>query len=92
MKVSEALHTQDHNDNNMEGNNMPVAQYVRSKGQKLTYTIVYDQAEYFIERDGQMKKSMPDTIPMGMAPHEATPELMLKTAQADIESLLGMDE
>lgn len=71
---------------------MPVAQHVRSSGQKLTYTIVYDQAEYFIERDGQMKKSMPDAMPMGLAPHEATPELMLKTAKADIEGLFGMDE
>ena len=71
---------------------MPVAQYTRSTGQKLTYSISYDNAEYFIERDGQMKKAMPDALPMGMAPHEATAELMLKTAQADIEGLFGMDE
>tara|TARA_R110001599_G_scaffold64023_5_gene179775 strand:+ start:87545 stop:87760 length:216 start_codon:yes stop_codon:yes gene_type:complete len=71
---------------------MPVAQYTRLTGQKLTYSISYDQAEYFIERDGQMKKSMPDALPMGMDPHEATPELMLETAKADIEGLFGMEE
>jgi hypothetical protein len=28
----------------------------------------------------------------GIAPHEATPELMLRIAKGDIESLNGMDE
>ncbi|SNT06884.1 hypothetical protein SAMN06265795_1138 [Noviherbaspirillum humi] len=71
---------------------MPIAQYTRSTGKRLTYTIEYDQAEYFIQRDGEMKKSVPDVLQSAMDPHEATPELMLKMAQADIEALNGMTE
>jgi hypothetical protein len=54
--------------------------------------IEYDQGEYFILRDGKLRKSVPDAIVLGIAPHEATPELMLRTAIADIEGLVGMDE
>lgn len=71
---------------------MPASKYVRSTGQGLTYTISYDDGEYFIERDGQMKKSAPDAAVLGIAPHEASAELMLKMAKADIESLNGMEE
>lgn len=71
---------------------MPVLEYMRSKGQRLTYTITYDEGEYFIERDGQLKKSTPDAIAIGIAPHEAKASLMLRMAIADIEALLGMDE
>ena len=71
---------------------MPTQEYRRSQGQCLLYTIEYDQDEYFIQRDGQMKKSVPDAIVVGILPHEATSELMLRTAIADIESLNGMDE
>lgn len=71
---------------------MQVYEYTRRSGQRLTYTIVYDQGEYFIQRDGQMKKSVPDAVVASVTPHEATPELMLRMAIADIEALLGMDE
>jgi hypothetical protein len=71
---------------------MPSATYVRSTGQRLTYTISYDDGEYFIERDGQMKKSSPDAVVLGIAPHEAKAELMLNMAKSDIESLNGMEE
>jgi hypothetical protein len=71
---------------------MLVHEYTRRSGQCLTYTIVYDQGEYFIQRDGQMKKSVPDAIVASVTPHEAKPELMLRMAIADIEALLGMDE
>ena len=71
---------------------MPVLEYMRSKGQRLTYTITYDEGEYFIERDGHLKKSTPDAIAIGIAPHEAKASLMLRMAIADIEALLGMDE
>jgi hypothetical protein len=71
---------------------MPAQEYRRSKGQCLLYNIEYDQGEYFIQRDGKMKKEMPDALVAGVAPHEAKPELMLRMAIADIESLIGMDE
>ncbi|HWU98269.1 MAG TPA: hypothetical protein VN114_07130 [Oxalicibacterium sp.] len=71
---------------------MPSTQYVRTSGQRLTYTISYDEGEYFIERDGQMKKSAPDAAALGISPHEAKAELMLRMAKADIESLNGMEE
>ncbi len=71
---------------------MPVHQYTRRTGQRLTYTIEYDQGEYFILRDGQMKKAFPDAIASGIASHEASPALMLRLAIGDIESLNGMDE
>jgi len=67
-------------------------EYQRRKGQRLLYMIEYDQGEYFILRDGKLRKSVPDAIVLGIAPHEATPELMLRTAIADIEGLVGMDE
>jgi hypothetical protein len=54
--------------------------------------ISYDDGEYFIERDGKMIKSAPDAAALGIAPHEAKAELMLKMAKADIESLNGMEE
>lgn len=71
---------------------MPVLEYTRSKGKGLTYLIEYDRAEYFIERDGVLKKAMPDAIVAGVNPSEATPELMRRMAIADIEALIGMDE
>lgn len=71
---------------------MLVHEYTRSKGQRLTYTIVYDQGEYFIQRDNKMKKSVPDALVASVTPHEARPDLMLRMAIADIESLLGMEE
>jgi hypothetical protein len=67
-------------------------EYTRSIGKKLTYRITYDQDEYFIERDGVMKKSVPDAFVAGLPPHEAKPSLMLRMAIADIEALIGMDE
>jgi hypothetical protein len=71
---------------------MAVHEYTRSAGQRLAYTIMYDQGEYFIERDGKMKKSVPDAVVAGVAPDEAKASLMLRMAIADIESLNGMDE
>jgi hypothetical protein len=71
---------------------MPVATHQRSHGRQLLYTIDYDKGEYFIERDGVMKKSVPDPIVAGVAPSEASAELMLRMAIADIEALIGMDE
>ena len=72
---------------------MPVHQYTRSKGKQLTYSIEYSQDEYFIERDGEMKKAVPDAVASsGVMPHEATPNLMLRMAIADIETLNGMEE
>jgi hypothetical protein len=71
---------------------MPVQEYTRTGGKRLTYTIEYDHGEYFIQRDGQMKKSVPDVIVFGVAPSEAKAELMLRMAIADIETLTGMDE
>ena len=71
---------------------MPSTQHRRTTGQQLTYNIDYDQAEYFITRDGVLKKSVPDAVVAGVAPSEATPQLMLRMAVADIEALIGMDE
>jgi hypothetical protein len=71
---------------------MPMQEYRRSKGQCLLYAIEYDQAEYYIQRDGQMKKSIPDAIINGIMTDEAKPELMLRMAISDIENLYGMDE
>jgi hypothetical protein len=71
---------------------MPSRRYTRSKGRGLTYTIAYDRNEYFIERDGELKKSFPDAILAGVGPSEATADLMLRMAIADIENLYGMDE
>lgn len=66
--------------------------YTRTKGQCLTYEIIYDQAEYFITRDGILKKTMPDALIAGIAADEARADLMLSMAIADIEFLIGMDE
>jgi len=71
---------------------VPVYEYTRRAGQRLSYTIEYDQGEYFIHRDGQMKKAFPDALAAGMAPHEATADLMLRMAIGDIEALHGMEE
>ena len=71
---------------------MPSSQYTRSKGQGLTYTIAYDRNEYFIERDGHLKKSFPDALVAGIGSSEGTAELMLRMAISDIENLYGMDE
>jgi hypothetical protein len=71
---------------------MPVHQHRRNKGQGLLYDIQYDKAEYFITRDGVMKKAVPDAIVAGVLASEATPELMRRMAIADIEALLGMEE
>jgi hypothetical protein len=69
-----------------------VAHYTRTRGQHLTYTIRYDDGEYLIERDGHLKKSVPDSFVAGLAPHEAKADLMLRIAISDIEALIGMDE
>lgn len=71
---------------------MHVQQYTRTRGRHLTYTIRYDNGKYLIERDGLLKKSVPDVISQGMDPHEAKAEFMLRTAISDIEALIGMDE
>lgn len=71
---------------------MPMLDYTRTTGKHLTYTISYDDGEYFIERNGEMKKSVPDAMALGIAPHEAKAALMLRMAIADIEALLGMEE
>jgi hypothetical protein len=71
---------------------MPSEYYTRRGGKHLTYLIAYDKGEYFIEREGQLKKAVPDAMATGVAPSEATPELMLRMAIGDIESLNGMDE
>lgn len=71
---------------------MPVLEYTRSQGQRLTYQIEYDQGEYFIQRDGVMKKAVPDPIVAGVATAEASPDLMRRMAIADIEALIGMEE
>lgn len=71
---------------------MPVEEYTRRTGQRLTYVIQYDQGEYFIRRDGVIKKAVPDVMVTGISPKMATPALMLKLAIGDIESLNGMDE
>jgi len=71
---------------------MPVEEYTRRGGKRLTYVIEYDQGEYFIHHNGVMKKSFPDAMVTGIPPKDATPALMLKLAIGDIESLNGMDE
>lgn len=71
---------------------MPTQEHRRSQGQQLLYTIEYDKGEYFIQRDGEMKKSVPDAIVAGVMPSEASAELMLRMAIADIEALIGMEE
>jgi hypothetical protein len=75
-----------------ENTTMPSEYYTRRGGKRLTYLIAYDKGEYFIEREGQLKKAVPDAMATGIAPSEATPELMLRMAIGDIESLNGMDE
>lgn len=71
---------------------MRVQKYRRSKGQCLQYTVAYDQGEYLIRRDGEIKKVIRDAFLTGIAMAEARPDLMLRTAVADIEGLFGMDE
>lgn len=71
---------------------MLVQEHTRHSGKCLTYTIVYGHGEYFIQRDGLVKKSVPDAHVASISPREAKPELMLRTAIADIEALIGMDE
>ena len=71
---------------------MATHEYTRSSGQQLTYTISYDEGEYFITRDGVLKKSVPDAIVAGVASSEAKASLMLRMAIADIEILAGMEE
>lgn len=71
---------------------MPVYEYTRSRGRRLTYTIEYNDGEYFIQRDGQLKKAVPDPLMIGIVPAEASADLMLRMAIADIETLNGMEE
>jgi hypothetical protein len=71
---------------------MPYHQHRRNVGKGPLYDIAYDWGEYFITRDGEMKKAVPDPVVAGALPSEATPELMLRMAIADIEALIGMDE
>jgi hypothetical protein len=67
-------------------------EYTRKAGKGLTYHIIYDKGEYFIQRNGEMKKAVADAMSTGMTPREATPDFMLRLAIADIESLNGMEE
>lgn len=71
---------------------MPLYKHRRSTGQELLYDIEYDDGEYFITRDGEMKKAVPDAIVAAVAPSEASAKLMLRMAIADIEALIGMEE
>lgn len=71
---------------------VPVVEWTRTSGQRLTYIIAYDHGEYFIQRDGQMKKAVPDAMTAGISSGEAKASLMLRMAIADIEALIGMDE
>jgi hypothetical protein len=71
---------------------VPVYEHTRSTGKRLTYTIEYTDGEYFIHQDGKPRKAVPDSLMIGIVPHEAKADLMLRTAIADIESLTGMDE
>lgn len=71
---------------------MPVVEWTRTTGQRLTYIIAYDHGEYFIQRDGQLKKAVPDAMTASISPSEAKASLMLRMAIADIEALIGMDE
>jgi hypothetical protein len=77
---------------NLKELDMPAHEYIRTTGQKLSYTISYDQGEYFIAHDGQMKKSVPDSIVVGINQDEAKASLMLRMAISDIELLNGMSE
>lgn len=71
---------------------MPLYKHRRSTGQELLYDIEYDDGEYFITRDGEIKKAVPDAIVAAVAPSEASAKLMLRMAIADIEALIGMEE
>jgi hypothetical protein len=71
---------------------MPTLEYTRRAGKGLTYEIIYDRGEYFIKRNGKMKKSVADAMATGVSPQEASADLMLKLAIGDIESLNGMEE
>ncbi len=71
---------------------MSLYQHRRSTGKQLLYDIEYDDGEYFITRDGEMKKAVPDAIVAAVAPSEASAKLMLRMAIADIEALIGMEE
>lgn len=71
---------------------MAMHEYTRSTGQQLTYSIAYDQGEYFIARNGKNKKSVPDAVAAGVASNEAIASLMLRMAISDIELLAGMEE
>jgi hypothetical protein len=71
---------------------VPVYEHTRSKGQRLTYRIEYTDGEYFIERDGELKRAVQDPMMLGVAPGEAKAELMLRLAIGDIETLYSMDE
>jgi hypothetical protein len=71
---------------------MLVEHYTRTSGRCLTYDITYDAGEYFIERDGVLKKRVDNPAVATVATAEATPELMRQMAIADIEALIGMDE
>ncbi len=71
---------------------MPVEHYTRRTGKRYTYEIEYDRGEYFIHRDGVLKRAFPDALASGIANGEDTPALMLKLAIGDIEALHGMDE
>jgi hypothetical protein len=76
----------------LQGFLMPSHEYKRTTGQRFSYTIAYDQGEYFIERDGRMKKSVPDAEVVGLSHDEAKASLMLRMAISDIELLNGMNE
>ena len=47
---------------------MPIIEWTRTTGQRLTYSITYDDGEYFIERDGILKRQLPDAFLAGISP------------------------
>lgn len=71
---------------------MPTYQHTRSKGKRQTYDIKYNDDEYFIECNGSSKKTVADSLAIGILPSEANADLMLRMAIADIELLAGMEE
>ncbi len=71
---------------------MAIHEYTRSTGRRLAYTIEYVRNGYNVTRNGEMKKSIPDAIVIGVAPADAKASLMLRMAIADIEALNGMEE
>lgn len=71
---------------------MQMTEYTRRTGKRYTYQVEYEKGQYFIRRDGMLKKSFQDPHAHGIALGEDTPEVMFKLAVGDIETLNGMEE